>query len=236
MLIRAVWLSSRVNELEDHVIRRLPEITLLTAAAFAASVSVARDEAAPKAGSVAGTITVPAGRQVPEMVVFLEKPEAAEGSTSEPAKPAAEPPTFVISQKEGKFVPSFLVVPVGAKVEFRNDEPTDLEHNVFSRSTPKQFDLGLAGPKEPPKTVTFDKPGEVSLYCSVHRYMDATIYVTPSPHFVQPGKDGRFEMQGVPEGSWTLKTWQRRKRYAEAEMSVTVTTGLAAEITVEMKR
>lgn len=212
-------------------------LTILTATALAsiALVATARDDA-PKStsstGTLKGTITLPADRPIPEMVIYLERASQDNTTTTAPASP----PTFTITQKEGKFVPSFLVVPVGAKVEFRNDEDTDLEHNVFSRSTPKPFDLGLAGPKEPPKTITFDKPGEVALYCSVHRYMDATIYVTPTPHAAQPAKDGTFEIKDVPPGDWTLKTWQRRKRYADAELPVVITAGTETKTTVEMKR
>lgn len=186
----------------------------------------------PPTGTLKGSITLPADRPIPEMVIYLERATQDNTTTTAPASP----PTFTITQKEGKFIPSFLVVPVGAKVEFRNDEDTDLEHNVFSRSTPKPFDLGLAGPKEPPKTITFDKPGEVALYCSVHRYMDATIYVTPTPHAAQPAKDGTFEIKDIPPGDWKLKTWQRRKRYADAELPITITAGTETKTTVEMKR
>lgn len=187
-----------------------------------------------------GTVSVPAGRTLPEMVVYLERPAGEEpvkpGANQSAASAGDSPCRATISQKDGKFVPSFLVVPVGAVVEFRNDEPTDLEHNVFSRSAPKPFDLGLSGPKDKPHTITFDKPGEVALYCSVHRYMDATVYVTPTAYAAQPGKDGTFEIKDIPPGNWVLRTWQRRKRFGDAEIPVTIAAGQNPNITVEMKR
>ncbi|MFM9958659.1 MAG: hypothetical protein ACKVZJ_11325 [Phycisphaerales bacterium] len=216
----------------------------------------------PSPATLSGVIAVPAGRAMPELVVYLERPAAAADAVdpapapeppASPAAPATPPPasaspdapsptspkspgTSVITQKDAKFIPSFLVIPVGAAVEFRNDEPTDLEHNVFSRSDPRTFDLGMNGPKDPPRTVTFDKPGEVSLYCSVHRYMDATIYVAPTAHFATPDKEGRFEITGVPPGEWVLRTWQRRKRLNDAALDITLTPGETRKLRVELTR
>ena len=54
------------------------------------------------------------------------------------------------------------------------------------------FDLGLY---KPPlgKLVTFDTPGVVRLFCSIHRTMDGMIYVCPSPFWSRVGPDGRYE-------------------------------------------
>jgi len=183
-----------------------------------------------ESGSLTGKVVVPAGKQLPETVVYLEP--------TDPSRtfPAPGGPPTPISQKEGKFVPAFLVVPVGASVEFRNDEPTPLEHNIFSRSTPKQFDLGLYGPDAKPRVVTFDKPGEVAYYCSVHRYMDGTIFVTPTPFFAMADKDGGFKITGVPAGEYAVRTWQRRKRFNDAEEKVSVSSGGEASVTLTLNR
>ena len=102
------------------------------------------------------------------------------------------------------------VVSVGQTVNFLNDEDRAIEHNVFSNSAPKRFDLGLYGPGKS-KAVTFDKPGPVFLYCSIHRYMDGVVYVAPSPFFATVAKDGSFTITGVKPGNYNLRTWQRRR-------------------------
>ena len=63
--------------------------------------------------------------------------------------------------------------------------------------------------------VQFDKPGVVRLRCSIHRYMDGVIYVTPTPYFAVVGKDGDFSIPNVKPGTYRLKTWQRSQRYRE---------------------
>ena len=87
-----------------------------------------------------------------------------------------------------------------------------------------QFDLGLFDPGQK-RSVTFDKPGAVLLYCSVHRHMDGVIYIAPSPYFCAASGDPenlRYEIDGVPAGKWIVQTWQHRRRYRETEAAVVV--------------
>lgn len=181
------------------------------------------------AGSIAGRVSVPAGQRLPEMVVFLE--------SSDPAfmfDPPAEP--VVVSQQNAKFNPGIVIVPVGTRVDFRNDEQRPIEHNVFSNSEPKKFDLGLYKPNAPIEPVLFDQPGAVRLRCSIHRYMDGVVYVTPTPYFATVRGDGTFTIEGVEPGKYQLKTWQRSQRYREQAVPVTVAAGKPAQVKVEMSR
>ena len=61
-----------------------------------------------------------------------------------------------------------LTIKVGDSIKFLNEDPWS--HNVFSLSATKNFDLG-SYPKGQFKTVTFDKPGQVEIECSIHPQM-----------------------------------------------------------------
>ena len=167
--------------------------------------------------SIAGRVTMPAGQKLPEMIVYLESTDPK--YTFELPK---EP--LVVSQRDAKFEPGLLVVPVGTRVDFHNNE-TKLAHNVFSNSQTKKFDLGLYAPGQQVEPVLFDTPGAVRLRCSIHRFMDGVVYVTPTPHHAVVEKDGRFTMSGVRPGAYRLKTWQRTKRYRDQDVAVTVEAG-----------
>jgi hypothetical protein len=121
-------------------------------------------------------------------------------------------------------------------VDFRNDEKGPVEHNVFSKSEAKKFDLGLYRPEDPIDPVTFDTPGPVRLRCSIHRYMDGVVYVTPTPYFAVVDKDGRFNLAGVAPGNYLIKTWQRSQRFREIDMPITVTAGKPLAVNVTMAR
>ena len=82
-------------------------------------------------------------------------------------------------------------------------------HNVFSYSTPNDFDLGLY-PRGESRAKTFQYPGVVRIYCSIHESMSATIFVAPSSHFAVAEPDGDFALRDVPPGKYRLRTWNRR--------------------------
>jgi plastocyanin len=179
-------------------------------------------------GTLSGTVRCPAGQKLPEIVVYLESPDP-----SRPIDVPSDQPE--ISQKGAQFSPPLLVICVGQTVVFKNDEDRSVEHNVFSRSPVKLFDLGLFNPPEARK-VTFDKPGAVRLFCSIHRYMDGTIYVCPSPYFATVDATGAYRIQNLPPGRWLLKTWQKKARFDEQSVEIDVEPGKPLVANLEMSR
>jgi hypothetical protein len=109
-----------------------------------------------------------------------------------------------VVQKDKRFMPHVLAVPVGATVEFRNDD--ELFHNVFSLSKPNDFDLGLYKSGAQREQV-FSTPGPVQLLCNIHASMNGWLYVSDSPWFAQADATGRFTVKNVPPGQYELEVW-----------------------------
>ena len=121
------------------------------------------------------------------------------------ARPSALP-TKQIGQKNLAFVPSLLPVQVGTRIEFPNFD--DTYHSIFSYSPAKRFDLGRYRPEERPiPSEVFDKPGLVTLRCDIHEHMRGLVLVLDTPHFVLSDPNGRFRLNGLPPGHYTLKAW-----------------------------
>ena len=95
-----------------------------------------------------------------------------------------EPVTAEITTADKAFSPHVLVIPVGSTVSFPNHDP--FNHNVFSLSDEQPFDLGLFGRGET-RSVRFQRPGVIRVYCNVHAQMSALIVVRDGPYFAQPG-------------------------------------------------
>jgi plastocyanin len=112
-----------------------------------------------------------------------------------------------IHQKDASFAPPFLVIAAGETVVMPNDDV--IFHNVFSYSTPNDFDLGLY-PRGESRAKTFQYPGVVRIYCSIHESMNATIFVAPSIWHSVVGAKGEFAIHDVPPGRYRLRTWNRR--------------------------
>ena len=179
-------------------------------------------------GIVSGKVTSPGEVPLSEMVVYLESPDAKR-------QIAAPKETVKVSQKGAKFAPAIVIVCVGQTVDFLNDEDRPIEHNVFSNASAKRFDLGLYKPGEA-RSVTFDKPGAVFLYCSIHRHMDGVVYVSPTPYTSRVKEDGTYRIEGVPAGIWLVKTWQRRRRFPELSVPVLVDASKPATTDLELRR
>jgi plastocyanin len=112
-----------------------------------------------------------------------------------------------LHQKDASFTPAFLVIAAGESVVMPNDDV--IFHNVFSYSTPNDFDLGLY-PRGESRTKTFQYPGVVRVYCSIHESMSATIFVAPSIWHTLADAKGEFTIRDVPPGKYRLRTWNRR--------------------------
>jgi len=184
--------------------------------------------AAAQTAWVSGKIVAEGDVPLSEMVVYLE-----------PADPSMTVPvvkgSVKISQRGAKFSPALTIVSVGQTVEFLNDEDRMLEHNVFSNAPSKKFDLGMYPPGQS-RSVTFDKPGPVMLYCSIHRYMDGVIFVSPTPYFSRVNPDSTYKIEGIPPGKWLIKTWQRRRRFKEATAPLNTEPGSSTSINLELHK
>ena len=125
----------------------------------------------------------------------------------------------VIRQVDKRFIPKVLPVLAGTAVEFPNDDV--IYHNVFSLSKAKTFDLGIYA-KGSSKSVTFDNPGLVKIYCNIHPQMVAYILVLANPYFAMTDRDGRFKLENVPAGEATVRTWYPgASRHPEKRVIVT---------------
>ncbi|MBI4521480.1 MAG: hypothetical protein HY701_11630 [Gemmatimonadetes bacterium] len=151
------------------------------------------------AGSVEGRVTAVNAR-VAGSVVFLVPENAGPYPPSAPA---------LIDQVNLRFVPRVVVVTPGSTVQFRNSDP--ILHNVFSPRGPGEgFDLGTY-PRGERRARTFTDPGFHVILCHVHPEMAAFVAVVPSPYHAVVDEAGRFRIETVPAGRYTLHVWSRRR-------------------------
>jgi plastocyanin len=162
-------------------------------------VEVMRDLPAPETRPSVGDLGMPALRDLPNRrrsVVYLEA--APQGAFEEHAGRS------VMDQRKETFVPYVLAVPVGTTVDFTNSDRT--YHNVFSLSKAKRFDLGRYA-KGQSKLVRFDRPGVVRVFCEIHSHMSAFILVFAHRFFATTDSEGRYRIDNVPPGTYTIVAW-----------------------------
>jgi plastocyanin len=137
------------------------------------------------------------------VVIYLER-------VPEGAAPEAAPREPVRMEQEGlAFKPHVLPIVKGTTVEFPNRDL--LFHNVFSLSKPASFDLGRF-PTNASKSLKFETPGVVKVFCHIHSDMSGVIVVLDNPFYASPGADGRFVIEGIPPGEYRVVAWHERAR------------------------
>jgi plastocyanin len=130
-----------------------------------------------------------------------------------------------IDQRGEQFIPRVLAVTVGTTVEFPNRDTTF--HNVFSLSRVRPFDLGRFAPGRT-GSVRFDRPGVVSVFCDIHSHMSAFVLVFSHPFFAVTDADGRYAIENVPPGTYTVMVWSELGQAAPRR--ITVAEGGLAEL------
>lgn len=110
-------------------------------------------------------------------------------------------------QKDKAFQPHLLIVTVGSTVDFPNLDP--VFHNAFSNYDGQIFDVGLYPPGTT-RSIHFNRPGVVRVFCNIHSSMSALIVVVDTALFGVTQADGRFEISGVPEGEHNLTFFHER--------------------------
>jgi plastocyanin len=140
-----------------------------------------------------------------DVVIWLNPSNSTAALPNVPSTPARA--HFRLVQKNKRFVPHILVVPLGAVVDFPNNDP--FFHNVFSLFDGKRFDLGLyeAGST---RAVTFNSPGVSYIFCNIHPQMSAVVIVTQSPYYAISSPPGDFTINDVLPGHYQLKVWHER--------------------------
>ena len=96
--------------------------------------------------------------------------------------------------------------------------------DVFSLRAPR-FDLGryAAGRS---KSVRFDRPGIVRVFCDIHSHMSAFVLVFSHPFYATTTDEGRYRIDGIPPGDYTVTAAGLKAIRATHESLANLTKGL----------
>lgn len=201
---------------------------LVTVALCVLAAGVRAEAATVRESSIKGTITI-AGKPTADVVVSIEgvAPEASKARAA-----ALKSKKALMDQREMKFIPHVLPVLAGTTVDFPNNDK--IWHNAYSKSAAKEFDLGLYPPGKS-RSVTFDKAGEVRIFCNVHPTMEAFIVIKDHPYFSAGDKRGNYRVDGVPLGKFRIHVWHPQLGTTEAGVEL-VREGEVVDINFDLKK
>jgi plastocyanin len=185
--------------------------------------SVSTDIVGAAGGVIQGTITATGLGSNADAVVYVQQ---VPGKFPAPVKPAN------MDQRSMQFTPHVLPIMVGTTVQFLNSDPT--AHNVFSPDHEK-FNLGT-WPQGQTKDRVFSTcpkaPCAYVLLCRVHPEMEGYVVVLQNPFFAVTGADGRYKIENVPAGNYTVGVWHPKLKSAPKPATVDAAKPAAVDFTL----
>lgn len=132
-------------------------------------------------------------------VIFLQG--RVEGSPVFPSPDGG----FKIDQKECRFEPHVTIAASGSSIVILNTD--HLNHSLKSLSR-TNIPQEVAQPKSVGQVrLSFSYPEIIELRCGIHDWKKAWIVVAEHPYYALTNENGRFQIQDVPAGDYTLALW-----------------------------
>jgi plastocyanin len=164
------------------------------------------EEAACKAkhtGAITDPQVVVKDGKVGSVFVYVKSGLPADAKYAPPSESA------VIDQDGCLYKPRVLGVMAGQNIDIKNSDP--VLHNI--KAVPKvnrtfnisQPTSGMVSKRK------FDQPVQmVPLECYVLSWMHASVGVMPHPYFATTSDDGKFEIKGLPPGTYVIEAWHEK--------------------------
>ncbi len=124
-----------------------------------------------------------------------------------------------IDQHGCRYIPHVLGVMASQPIKIINSDNTT--HNIHPSPTINREWNESQAPKSPPLDKSFPRE-EVMMQvkCNQHPWMKMFVNVSKNPFYAVTGKDGKFEIKGLPPGEYTIAA--RQEKLGEQTMKVTL--------------
>lgn len=131
-------------------------------------------------------------------------------------EPPKEP--AVIEQKGCMYKPHVVVVRANQELKVVNSDATT--HNIHPAPNNNR-ELNQTQPPGVPFSMTFAREEiAIPVKCNIHPWMHSSIAVFKHPYFAVTGKDGSFQIENLPPGSYTITAWHEKLGTAMQKITV----------------
>lgn len=183
------------------------------------------DVAACGARVVPGSVIAGATGELANVVVELRPASESRRASWTPT----EGPPVAVAIERCLQQPHVLLIPVGASVEIENRD--GILHELVGlsvRNAPFEAALPRYRRRARIDSSQLARPERIKVACGTHPWAVAWWVVTGTPHHALSGRDGRFEIRGVPVGTWKLLAWH--EELGEIERVIDVRSSQPADV------
>ncbi len=160
------------------------------------------------------------------VVVYVKGGDLQKYSFPTPAQPV------LLDQRGCMYVPHIVALMTNQPLEVRNLDKTTHNVHALPVDNPEWNESQPIG--APPIKQRFAVPeNAIPLQCNVHPWMKAYVFVFANPYFAVTAKDGKFEINNLPPGTYTVEAWQ--EKYGVEDQSVTLGPRQSKEVSFTFK-
>ena len=197
-----------------------------------------RQGAAIKDPAVCAAVDVPderlvlgAGNAVKGVFVYLNKAPKGGKTLAAPAEP------FMFDQKNCRFFPHCVIIPIGQVVKVLSDD--SVAHNTHTYPQKNQsVNSGVApGDREGKLDFTYRKAESVplSIKCDYHTWMTAYQLPVDHPYAAVTDENGAFSIADLPPGKHSFVVWHEAADggFVERKFAVEIKSGETTEMQID---
>ncbi len=127
--------------------------------------------------------------------------------------------SVTLDQKGCMYAPHVVALMVGQQLSVVNSD--DTTHNIHPTPADNREWNKSQPPKAPAIMDSFARPEvAIPVKCNVHPWMKSYIAVMANPLYVVTDKDGKFDLKGLPPGTYTIEAWH--EKYNTMDQTVTI--------------
>ena len=141
-----------------------------------------------------------------------------------------EPAT--LDQKGCLYQPHMIGVQTGQALKIMNSDPTT--HNIHPvPQNNREWNTSMSPGGQPLDRTFAREEVMVPVKCNVHPWMKSYIGVLKHPFFAVTGKDGSFEIKGLPPGDYTIEAWHEKLGTATQKVTVAAKESKTVDFTLK---
>lgn len=174
-------------------------------------------------GADPNCLTINAGKKVVQEYVALNDDKSVDNVfvhvTDSVAGGTAPSAPLVVDQQGCTYHPRVSGAVTGQVLLIRNSDST--LHNIHTQSDAgNSFNVGQPGAGQEYEHKLRGQEVMLRLKCDVHDWMRGYVGVKSHPYFAVTAGGGKFRIEGVPAGTYTLEAWQEVLGALDREVEV----------------
>jgi hypothetical protein len=123
-------------------------------------------------------------------------------------------------------------VQAGQTLKILNSDPTT--HNIHPvPANNREWNTSMSPGGSPLERTFAREEVMIPVKCNVHPWMKSYIGVLKHPFFAVTGKDGTFEIKGLPPGEYTIEAWHEKLAPMTQKITVAAKDSKAVDFTLK---